>query len=234
MIFTIITLFPEVFTPIFSSSILGRAQRSDKIVIKTLNLRNFGLGKHKTVDDKPYGGGVGMVLRVDVVDQAIEAARIKKSRGAGSSSAREIVILLDPKGKVYKQEIVEKFKKYDHLILVCGHYEGFDERIRKLVDIEISIGDYVLSGGEIAAMVIVESVARLTSGVLSKKDAHELESFSKNENGRILEAPVYTRPAVYNNKRVPKALFSGDPKLVLEYRSTEAKKITTKRRPDLI
>ncbi len=225
MTFTIITLFPEVFEPIFNASILGRAQKANKIKIKTLNLREFGIGKHKTVDDKPYGGGVGMVLRVDVVDAAIAKARIK--------GKREIVILLDPKGKVYKQEIVENLKKYDHLILICGHYEGFDERIRKLVDLEISIGDYVLSGGEIAAMVIVESVARLTLGVLTKSEAHEIESFSKSENGRILEAPVYTRPAVYKNKKIPKILTSGNPKMIEEYRMNEAKKITSKRRPDL-
>jgi tRNA (guanine37-N1)-methyltransferase len=226
MIFTIITLFPEVFTPIFSASILGRAQKASKIQIKTLNLREFGIGKHRTVDDKPYGGGVGMVLRVDVLDSAIESARIR--------GKKEAVILLDPKGKVYKQELVEKLNKYDHLILICGHYEGFDERIRKIVDFEISIGDYVLSGGEIAAMAIVESVARLASGVLSKNQAHEIESFSESSNGRILEAPAYTRPAVYKNRRVPKALFSGDPKKVEEFRNEQAKNLTLKRRPELI
>lgn len=226
MIFTIITLFPEIFPPIFNASILGRAQKNGKIKIRTVNLRDFGIGKHKTVDDKPYGGGVGMVLRVDVLDAAIQASRIK--------NIREAVILLDPKGKVYKQTVAEKLKKYNHIILICGHYEGFDERVRKLVDFEISIGDYVLSGGEIAAMVVVESVARLTSGVLNNKEAHEVESFSKSENGRIFEAPVYTRPAIFNNRRVPKELFSGDPKSVELFRINEAKKITRKKRPDLI
>lgn len=226
MTFTIITLFPEVFEPIFNASILGRAQKAGKIRVQTLNLRQFGLGKHKTVDDKPYGGGVGMVLRVDVIDQAIAAARIK--------GKKEAVILLDPKGKVYKQEYVEKFKKYNHLILVCGHYEGFDERVRKLVDFEISIGDYVLSGGEIAAMVVVESVARLAKDVLSKDEAHQLETFSNGKNGRIFEPPVYTRPAEYNGKIVPKILFSGNSKKIGEYRNGQALKQTSKRRPDLV
>ncbi|HVZ11773.1 MAG TPA: tRNA (guanosine(37)-N1)-methyltransferase TrmD [Patescibacteria group bacterium] len=227
MQFTIITLFPEVVTPILSSSILGRAQKKNKITVKTLNLREFGIGRHRTVDDKPYGGGVGMVLRVDVLDQAIAAARIK--------GRREAVILIDPKGIVYKQEVVETLAKgYDHLILVCGHYEGFDERIREYVDLEISIGDYVLSGGEIAAAAIVESVARLVPGVLVKEEAPIKESFSKTSAGRILEAPCYTRPAVYKGKKIPKELLSGNPELVEAYRKTQAEKLTAKRRPDLL
>ena len=160
MIFTIITLFPEVFMPILSASILGRAARNGKIKKRIINLRDFGIGRHRIVDDKPYGGGVGMVLRVDVIDEAISAARIKNKK--------EVVILLDPKGIVYKQEVAEKFSKFEHLILICGHYEGFDERVRDLVDYEISLGDYILSGGEIAAMVVVESVARLVKCVLVK------------------------------------------------------------------
>ncbi len=225
MIFTIITLFPEVFMPILSSSILGRAQKSHKIKIRILNLRNFGIGRHKTVDDKPYGGGVGMVLKVDVIDAAIHAARIKK-RG-------EVVILLDPKGKVYKQETAEKLSRFEHLILICGHYEGFDERVRALVDYEISIGDYILSGGEIAAIVVVESVARLVRGVLLKEDAPEIESFSKNAHGRILEAPTYTRPPVWRGKKVPAVLLSGDFGKIEKYRTRQAEKITSERRPDL-
>lgn len=226
MIFTIITLFPEVFLPILSSSILGRAQKKGKIKIKTVNLRDFGIGRHKIVDDKPYGGGTGMVLRVDVIDKAIHAAR--------RSNFREAVVLLDPKGKIYKQEIAEKMSRFEHLILVCGHYEGFDERVRGLCDFEISIGDYILSGGEIAAMVVVESVARLVKGVLVKKDASELESFSKNTHGRILEAPTYTRPPVWNGKKVPAVLLSGDFAKIEKYRASQAEKITSERRPDLI
>lgn len=226
MTFTIITLFPEVFTPILTGSILGRAQKNGKITLKLLNLRDFGIGRHKTVDDKPYGGGVGMVLRVDVLNEAIKASRI--------AGKKEAVILLDPKGKVFKQQLAEKLTKYTHLILICGHYEGFDERVRKYVDLEISIGDFVLSGGEVAAAAIVESVARLIPGVLTKKEAHEIESFSKSKNGRILETPVYTRPYIYEGNRVPKSLLSGDPSVVEEFRSTKALKLTQKRRPDLI
>lgn len=226
MNFTIITLFPESFESVFASSILARAQKDGKIQINTLNLRDFGIGKHTTVDDKPYGGGTGMVLRVDVMDAAIKAAR--------KNTGREVVILLDPKGEVYKQEVAEKLAKIDHLILICGHYEGFDERIRDLVDLEISIGDFVLSGGEIAAMAIVESVARLVPGVLKKEDATDIESFSQTSNGRILEFPQYTRPAVFNGKGIPDELLSGNPATVEEYRSNQAKKLTKKRRPDLI
>ena len=232
MTFTIITLFPEVFTPILSSSILGRAARNGKIKIRTINLRDFGIGRHRIVDDKPYGGGVGMVLRVDVLDRAIQSAR-KKSREAGSRSAGEAVILLDPKGKVYKQETAEELSRFEHLILVCGHYEGFDERVRDSCTHEISIGDYILSGGEIAAIVVVESVARLVKGVLAKVDAPEIESFSKNAHGRILEAPTYTRPPVWRGKKVPAVLLSGDFAKIEKYRTSQAGKITSERRPDL-
>ena len=191
-----------------------------------VNLRDFGQGKHRTVDDRPYGGGVGMVLRVDVLTQAIESTKKK--------SGREAVILLDPKGKQYKQEDVEFYSKYDHLILVCGHYEGFDERIRKIVDFELSIGDYILSGGEIPAMVVVESIARLIPGVFEKEEASYYESFSKIDGKRILEEPIYTRPAVYKGDSVPKELLSGDPKSISKYRKKEALNLTKKRRPNIL
>ena len=226
MLITIITLFPQAFDSIFSHSILKRAQKEEKLKIEIQDLRMFGLGRHKTVDDKPYGGGVGMVLRVDVLGAAIEASRIKRDK--------EAVILLDPKGEVYKQKLVEKLSSYDHLILVCGHYEGFDERVRDLVDFEISIGDFVLSGGEIAAAAVVESVSRLIPGVLIKEEAGQLESFSDISGQRILEHPHYTRPEVYKDKRVPEMLLSGDFKKINEYREDEARKLTKKRRPDLI
>ena len=164
---SIITLFPQIFREIFSVSIIKRAQEQGKIKINLIDLREFGIGKHKIVDDKPYGGGTGMVLRVDVVARAIEASRMKIKR--------ESVILLDPKGKKYDQVLAKKLSHLDHLILVCGHYEGFDERVRDLVDYEISIGDYVLSGGEAPAIVIVDSVTRLIPGVLKKSDATVFE-----------------------------------------------------------
>ncbi|HVT01047.1 MAG TPA: tRNA (guanosine(37)-N1)-methyltransferase TrmD [Patescibacteria group bacterium] len=225
---TIITLFPQAFDSIFSHSILGRAQREEKIKINILDLREFGNGPHQTVDDKPYGGGVGMVLKVDVMDKAIEEARIRDPK------AKEAVILLDPKGEVYSQKNAEIFSKLDHLILICGHYEGYDERIRDLVDYEISVGDYVLSGGEIGAMLITESVVRLVPEVLSKTDATNFESFSDLEGSRILEHPQYTRPESYKGKNVPEVLLSGNFKKIEEFRKEEAQKLTKKRRPDLI
>ncbi len=222
---SIITLFPSMFESIFAYSIIRRAQRKGQIKINIVDLRDFGIGRHKTVDDKPYGGGVGMVLRVDVLDQAINSVRLKKGR--------EKVALLDPKGEVYKQKTAEKFSKLDHLILVCGHYEGFDERIRKLVDLEISIGDFVLSGGEIAAAAIAESVVRLVPGVLKNSEATAFESFSDVDGNRILEHPHYTRPAIYKNRRVPKELLSGNFKTIEVYRKEKARELTKKKRPDL-
>lgn len=221
---SIITLFPNIFSEVFSHSILKRAQEKNLLEINTVDLRKFGIGKHKTVDDKPYGGGIGMVLRVDVVDKAIKHTK--------QNTEGECVVLLDPKGETYNQTFAKKFSKLNHLILICGHYEGFDERIRKLVDYEISLGDFVLSGGEIAAMAIVESVARLAPGVL-KEDATSFESFSNIAGSAILEYPQYTRPAMYNNEGVPDVLTSGNFKEIEEYRIREAKKITSKRRPDL-
>ncbi len=222
---SIVTLFPQLFDVLFAQSIIGRAQKAKKIKIETIDLRNFGIGKHKLVDDRPYGGGAGMVLRVDVMDEAIRATRKK--------DMREAVILLDPKGKVFKQEIAEDLSKYEHLILICGHYEGFDERIRDLVDFEVSIGDYVLSGGELAAAVVAEAVARLVPGVLKKEDAPKNESFSIVEGKRLLEHAQYTRPPKYKEEQVPAVLLSGNFQKIDQHRTEEAKKLTKKRRPDL-
>ena len=224
MRFSVITLFPEMFSGVFNSSILKRAQLDHKIEIELINLREFGIGSHKTVDDKPYGGGTGMVLRVDVIDQAIQSIKTDTS----------FVVLLDPKGVVYKQEIAEGLSQKNHLILICGHYEGYDERIRRLVDMEISLGDFVLSGGEIGAMAVVESVARIIPGVLSKSEAVILESFSKHEGQRLLEHAQYTRPESYNGISVPKELLTGHHQKIEEYRKNDAKKITKIRRLDLL
>ncbi len=226
MRFTVISLFPQIFSSVFSASIIKKAQGKKLIKINFLDLREFGIGKHKTVDDKPYGGGSGMVLRVDVLDHAIKAAKKGKGRAA--------VILLDPKGKRYDQKGAEFFSKFDHLILVCGKYEGFDERVRDFADYEVSIGDYILSGGEIAAMVVIDSVSRLVSGVLKKEEAVSFESFAKIKGERILEHPHYTRPPVYKGKNVPQELLSGNFKQIEEYRLKKAKELTRKRRPDLI
>ena len=221
---SIITLFPELFISVFASSIIKRAQESKKININIVDLRSFGLGVHKTVDDRPYGGGAGMILRVDVLEKAI----LDTKRGIKG----EWVILLDPKGIPYHQKEAEKLSKLTHLILVCGHYEGFDERIRTIIDEEISIGDYVLTGGEIPAMVVVDSVARLIPGVLKKESATANESFTGDK--RILEYPHYTRPALYKKKGIPKELLSGNPKIINEFRLNESLKLTKKRRPDIL
>ncbi len=222
---SIITLFPEIFEPVLNHSILKRAQEKGLVEYEIINHRDFGIGKHKIVDDRPYGGGAGMVLRVDVLTKAIESAK--------KNISGEKVILLDPQGEVYKQETAEKLSKLEHIILVCGHYEGFDERIRKLVDIEISIGDYILTGGEIPAMCMVDSITRLIPDVLKDKTATLTESHSQTEMGRVLEGPTYTRPEEFNHEKVPSVLLSGDPKKIAEFKKTEALKVTKKRRPEL-
>lgn len=222
---SIITLFPEMFESVFNSSILKRAQQDGKLEIEVVNLRQFGIGTHKIVDDKPYGGGVGMVLRADVVVPAIQA--IKKSEEA-------IVILMEPKGQQFSQSLAEQFSKKSHIILVCGHYEGFDERIREYADLEVSLGDFVLSGGEIAAMAITEAVARLSPGVLSKEEAHQRESFSNMDGNRFLEHPHYTRPAEFEGKKVPETLLSGHRENIETFRKEESIRETKHRRPDIL
>lgn len=212
MVITILTLFPEIFRDIFSSSIIGRSQKKGCVIIRLINIRDFTFDKHKSVDDKPYGGGVGMLMQVDVLERAIESSKlkVKKSRRSelrAKTSLKEKVILLDPKGKLYTQTRASQYSKLDHLILVCGHYEGIDARITHFVDESLSIGNYVLTGGEIPAMVVADSLIRLIPGVLSKKEATLVESFS---NGNNLEPPQYTRPPVYKGYKVPKVLLSGN------------------------
>ncbi len=224
---SIISLFPDMFTGVFDSSIIKRAQQDGHVSISFFNLKDYGIGSHAVVDDTPYGGGVGMVLKVDVMDSAITAAK----EAYPSKDTR--VILLDPKGEQYTQKIAQDLTFHDHLILICGHYEGYDERIRQLVDQEISIGDYVMSGGEIPAMVITESVIRLLPGVLKNDEAHRFESFSE-EKGGMLEHPQYTRPAEYKGMKVPEVLLSGHFAKIDEFRQETAKEITQKRRPDLL
>lgn len=223
---SVVTLFPEVFDQVLNSSIIKRAQEKGLIEFKIVNHRDFGIGKHKVVDDKPYGGGAGMVLRADVLLEAINSAR--------QNIEGEIVILLDPQGNVYGQKMAEDLARIQHIILVCGHYEGFDERIRPYVDMEISIGDFVLTGGEIPAMAIIDSITRLIPGVLKDTNATVNESHSLLEGKRILEGPQYTRPEIFDNKKVPEILLSGDPKKIALFKKTEAVKKTKKVRPDLL
>lgn len=226
MLISVITLFPELFDSVFAHSIAARTLKNEKAKIEFVNLRDFGLGTHKTVDDKPYGGGVGMVMRVDVVHNAIQATR--------TGNGIEKVVLLDPVGQAYKQQKAVEFSTLDHLILVCGHYEGIDARIRDYVDEIISVGDYVLSGGEIGAIVIIDSILRLLPGALKHTAATELESFSKVGSQTLLESPQYTRPDEYNSVSVPEILKNGNHKEIEEYRMKEAKKLTQEKRPDLL
>lgn len=227
---TILTLFPEMFQGPFSESILKRAQEKGSIEIKLVNIRDFGIGNHKVVDDKPYGGGIGMVMKVDIIDNAI-----KSVKDSGLNSNQQKVVLLDPRGKTFVQKTAREFSKLQHLILLCGHYEGFDERVRNLVDETISIGDFVLTGGEIPAMLITDAVARLVAGVL-KDDATVHESFSveAGEYRQLLEYPQYTTPSDYNGMKVPDVLLSGNHAQIEKWRKNEALEITKSHRPDLL
>lgn len=209
---SILTLFPEMFSGPFDHSIIKRAQERNIVQIEYIHIRNFGIGKHKVVDDTPYGGGVGMILRVDVLAKALEHARCK-------TPCDEYVILTDARGNTYNQQKAQKLSKIDHLILICGHYEAVDERITTLIDEKISIGDYVLTGGEIPSMVLVDSIVRLLPGVLVKLDATEIESHTKEG---YLEFPQYTKPPTWNNLSVPKELLSGNHKQIQEWKKKHA------------
>lgn len=231
---SIITLFPEVFKPILNSSILDRAQKKGKISFELINLRDFGEGKHKVVDDRPYGGGAGMILRADILAKAVKEVRSHMSSGNTVK-----VILTSAGGIPYKQSQAQKLSKLDHLILVCGHYEGVDQRfIDKYVSEEISIGDYVLTGGEIPAMVIVDTITRLIPGVLKKPEATNDESFSiyqlPTANYQLLEYPHFTRPEEFEEEKVPQVLVSGNHAEIAKWRLNKAIKKTKKIRPDLL
>jgi tRNA (guanine37-N1)-methyltransferase len=207
--FDIITLFPEMFVGPFSESILKKAQLKDLISINFHALRGYTTDKHQTVDDTPYGGGKGMILKVDVMDRAIEDVKSK----ALAASKKPHVVLLSPKGtKLNQDKVRELAEKYDDLIMVCGHYEEFDERIREyLVDEDISIGDFILTGGELPAMMLVDSVSRMVPGVLSEGSAEDETFMKKDENGEFLkEHPQYTRPETYKEWSVPEILKSGN------------------------
>lgn len=224
MKFIILTLFPSAFESYLNVSLLQRALAKNLIQIEIKDLRQFGEGVHKSVDARPYGGGAGMVLRVDIMDRALRSLKIKKGKKG------QAVILLTPQGKVFKQKIAKNLSKLKTVVFICGRYEGFDERIRSLVDMEISIGDFVLTGGEIPALAVLDTVARLVPGVVGKSESLVNESFSEN----MLEYPQYTRPEVYKKQRVPKVLLTGHHANVRDWRSMEALKRTKKRRPDLL
>lgn len=230
MRFDILTIFPNIFQSYFAHSLMARAIKKKLITLKVHDLRHWTTDKHKTVDDRPYGGGVGMVMRVDIVDRALRALRKSEVRGH-RSVGRSRIILLTPQGKAFSQRHARRLQRYyDRLILVSGRYEGFDERIRKFADEEISIGDYVLTGGELPAMVVIDAVARLVPGVVGKQASLDEESFSQG----LLEYPQYTRPPAYKGMRVPKLLLSGNHAEIKKWREQEAKKRTKKRRPELL
>ena len=228
MKFIILTLFPQAFDSYLGISLLKRALDKKFIKIELVNLRDFGEGVHKSVDQRPYGGGAGMVLRVDIVAKALKALKLKKGKKG------QLIALMTPQGKVFKQSHAREFSKLKTMVLICGRYEGFDERIRSLVDTEISMGDFVLTGGEIPALAVLDAVARLVPGVVGKEESLVNESFSESASGRILEYPQYTRPEIFNKQRVPKVLLSGNHGKVDEWRKQEALKRTKKRRPDLL
>lgn len=217
---SILTLFPKMFSGPFDASIIKRAWEKGIVTIEFVNLRDFGIGTHKIVDDRPYGGGHGMILRIDVLEEAISKTR-------KHAHPRSKVILLDPRGKTFNQKMAKKLSRFTHLILVCGHYEGIDNRIQKFVDETISIGDFVVTGGEIPAMLITDAVVRLYKGTL-KRGVTKTESFSP-----YLEYPQYTRPATYKNLSVPKVLLSGNHKKIDGWRQKLSIKNTLILRPDL-
>ena len=219
MKFDVLTLFPEMFEPI-KQSIIGKASEKELIDIQLINIRNFSKDKHKKVDDTPYGGGAGMIMQADVIYDAYTSIKDKNAK----------VIYMSPQGKVLNQQKVEELSKQEHLILLCGHYEGIDQRIiDTIVDEEISIGDYVLTGGEIPAMVLIDSVSRYVDGVLSEGSTSE-ESFSQG----ILEYPQYTRPEIFQDRKVPEILLSGHHENINKWRRYQALKNTYLKRPDLL
>lgn len=227
----ILTLFPNMFKGPFDESIIKRAQDKKLVEITIHDLRKWGLDERETVDDRPYGGGVGMILRVDVIDRALQDLKLK------AKNLKHKTILLDAGGEKFNQNKARELSKYEHLILIAGHYEGVDYRIHKhLVDEVISIGDYVLTGGEIPAMVLTDSIIRLIPKVLEKSEAAEFESYQQSpiSNQLLLEYPQYTRPEIYKNWPVHKVLLSGNHKEIQKWREKEAITKTKKIRPDLI
>ena len=223
MRFDILTLFPEMFSSPFQESIMAKAIEKGLIEVRTINIRDFALDKHRIVDDAPYGGGQGMVMKVEPIARAIEQVK--------SEDPSVRTIYLTPEGKPLNQEMARQLSSRSHLILLCGRYEGVDERVRELfIDEEISIGDYVLTGGELAAMVLIDAVSRLLPGVLGSDRSAEEDSFF----GSLLEYPQYTRPASFRGYEVPEVLLSGNHQMISLWRRKEALRRTWMRRPDLL
>ncbi|WP_177177290.1 tRNA (guanosine(37)-N1)-methyltransferase TrmD [Bacillus sp. MUM 116] len=221
----ILTLFPDMFTGVLGQSILHKAAEKSAVEYNVVNFRDYADNKHNTVDDYPYGGGAGMVLKPQPIFDAVADLKEK------AASLNPKVILLCPQGSRYDQRKAEELAREEHLIFICGHYEGYDERIREhIVTDEISIGDYVLTGGELGSMVVIDSVVRLLPEVLGNEESHLKDSFSTG----LLEHPHYTRPADFRGVKVPDVLLSGNHKLIEEWRNKEALRRTLLRRPDLL
>lgn len=215
----ILTLFPEMFDGVLNASILGRARKEKQVTIEVHNIRDYSRDPHKRVDDYGFGGGAGMVLMCQPIFDAVKNLRRKDTK----------VILLTPQGKTYSQNMAYDLSKEKHLLIICGHYEGFDERIRTLADIELSIGDFILTGGEIASMAIIDSITRLLDGVI-QEESHIQESFHDN----LLDYPVYTHPVEYEGMKVPDVLLSGHHENIRKWRREQQIKRTQERRPDLL
>ena len=227
MRFDVVTLFPEIFEGFASTSFVARAIAGGKLALRLRSPRDFGLGRHRSVDDTPYGGGSGMVMRVDVLVAAMES--LDADAASGSRAHR---VLLTPQGKVLDQKRVEELAARDAVMLICGRYEGFDERVRQYVDEEISLGDFVMTGGEVAAMAIVEACARLLPGVLGNEASITEESHSPAAGG-LLEYPQYTRPVDFRGARVPEVLQGGHHAEIAKWRRERAIERTRLKRPDL-
>ena len=223
MRFDVLTLFPELFSSFLKETILGRAVKAGLVDIRLVNIRSFARGRHLVADDTPFGGGQGMVMKPGPISRALESIDRTKDRS--------LVLLLTPQGRTFDQPLAWDLSRMEQLILICGRYEGVDERIRTTcVDMELSIGDFVLSGGEMAAMVVMDAVSRLVPGVLGGEKSAQEDSF---EDG-LLEYPQYTRPRVFKNQEVPEILLSGDHEKIRVWRRTESLKRTLERRPDLL
>ena len=225
MRFDIMTLFPDVVRCVLESSIIGRAQQNGHITVGTHDIRDYTLNKHKKTDDTPYGGGKGMLMATQPICDCFEA--VCKNHGDGECTH---VIYASPRGRIFNHEIAKELAEYDNIVILCGHYEGVDQRvIDEIVDEELSVGDYVLTGGEIPACIIVDAVARLVPGVLSDKECYEKESIASG----LLEYPQYTRPAVFNGCEVPEVLLSGHHENIDTWRLEKSLELTKQRRPDL-
>lgn len=227
----ILTIFPNMFKGPFSESLIGKAAAKNILKINTIDIRSFSKDKHKKVDDKPFGGGVGMVMQAQPIYDAIRSTGVKRrNKDYKNPYNKPYVIYMSPQGKPLNNKIIKNLSKFKHLIILCGHYEGIDERVMNFVDEEISIGDYVLTGGEIPAMVLVDAVARMIPGIVKEEDSVKNDSFY---NG-FLDYPHYTRPAVFKGLKVPEVLLSGNHKKINDWRKSQIFERTKKRRPDII